>query len=278
MIRFYILLITLILPISIFGQMNQNGFPDDDLEVGSDIFQDFNEDLEATQVAEDERFYRYSRFYSINLGMGFTTFTGNRGLAFEDNHPSFHFGLLYFLDFQNAFVMGLALSQHIAFLDSYTTGSPTQRIRSIEQNMLRPYFGFRYYVDTTDLGTAITYSNPYFIGRIEYWYVTTNFPENKDFSSDEDASGMGTGFGFGLEFPIEIKKTYFNVEFLYHKVNFGDKFTTDYRRIPSGQEENACGTDNNPDSSGTSPCRSENGYQDLNGDVITLMFNYVISY
>ena len=257
------------------AQISPNNFPDDDLNVGSDIFQDFNEDIEASQVAEDERFYRYSRFYSINIGMGFTTFTGNRGLAFEDNHPSFNFGLVYFLDFQNAFVMGITLSQHIAFVDSYVTGSSSQQLKTIEQNMLRPYFGFRYYVDTTDLGTAITYSNPYFVGRIEYWYNTTNFPENDKLSSTDDGSGVGTGFGVGLEFPIEIKKTYFNVEFLYHIVNFGDKYTTDYRRIPDGEEEDTCSTEGG---TSTSECASTNGYQDLRGDVLTLMFNYVISY
>lgn len=259
---------------SVQAQVAPGGFPDDDLNVGSDIFQDFNEDLEATQVAEDERFYRYSRFYSINLGIGFTTFTGNRGLAFEDNNPSFNFGLVYFLDFQNAFVMGIALSQHIAFIDSFTNGSKSEQIGRIEQNMLRPYIGFRYYVDTTDLGTAITYSNPYFVGRLEYWYNTTNFPDNKKFSSTSDGSGVGTGFGAGLEFPIEIKKTYFNVEFLYHIVNFGDKYTQDYRKIPEGKEATACS------GGGTSQeaCKSTNGYQDFKGDVITLMFNYVISY
>lgn len=259
---------------SVYSQVSPGGFPDDDLDVGSDIFQDFNEDLEATQVAEDERFYRYSRFFSINMGMGFTTFTKNRGLAFEDNNPSFNFGLVYFLDFQNAFVMGISLSQHIAFVDSFTNGSKDEQIRSVEQNMLRPYLGFRYYIDTTDLGTAITYSNPYFVGRLEYWYNTTNFPENDRLSSTSDGSGVGTGFGFGLEFPIEIKESYFNVEFLYHIVNFGDKYTQDYRRIPPGEESLSCTTG----PGNTQKCSSTNGYQDLTGDVITLMFNYVISF
>ena len=54
---------------------------EDDFNVGGDIFSDFNEDLESSQVMEDERFYRYSRFFSLNLGLGVTSFTGNRGLA-----------------------------------------------------------------------------------------------------------------------------------------------------------------------------------------------------
>jgi hypothetical protein len=73
---------------------------DEDLNPGSDIFTDFNEDLESAQVLEDERFYRYGRFFSVNIGGGFTTFTGKRGKAYEDNPPTFHLSTNYFLDFQ----------------------------------------------------------------------------------------------------------------------------------------------------------------------------------
>lgn len=41
--------------------------------------------------------------------------------------------------------------------------------------MLRAYFPYRYYIDTADLGVAITYSNPYLITRFEYWYMTNKF-------------------------------------------------------------------------------------------------------
>jgi hypothetical protein len=135
--------------------------------------------------------------------------------------------------------------------------------------MLRPYMGFRYYIDTTDLGTAITYSNPYFVGRVEYWYQTNVFTERAG-KSDEEGGGLGVGIGAGLEFPIEIKKSYFNVEFLYHTVSFFDKYTQNYRQIPSGSEQ--------PTACNGGPCESEYGYEDLRGDVLTLMFNYVISY
>jgi hypothetical protein len=249
--------------------VSPNGFPEDDINVSSDIFQDFNEDLEANQVMEDERFYRYARFYSVMLGIGFTTFTDNRGIAYEDNHPSFNFGLLYFLDFQNAFIMGIAYSKHTMFIDTYVNSSPTQIIGAVETNMLRPYVGFRYYIDTTDLGTAITYSNPYFVGRVEYWYQTNVFTERDGFS-DKEGGGLGMGIGAGLEFPIEIKKTYFNVEFLYHTVSFFDKYTQDYRQIPADDiSQTGCNG---------GPCESDYGYDDLRGDVITIMFNYVISY
>lgn len=250
------------------AQFAPQGFSEDeDLNIGGDIFSDFNEDLEAAQVMEDERFYRYSRFVSLNLGIGFTDFTGNRGLAYENNNPSFGIGLMYFLDFQNVFVMGFEYSRHTMFIDTHVVGHSTQRIGAVETSMLRPYFGFRYYIDTSDLGTAITYSNPYFVGRMEYWYQTNKFPE-RDNISDEAGGGIGLGMGAGLEFPIEIKKSYFNIEFLFHTANFFDKYTQDYRKIEPGsrsQEEEE-------------QFPSRYGYEDLTGNVISIFMNYVISW
>lgn len=261
-----LILIISIFSSSIFAQNSASDFDmSDDLNIGGDIFSDFNEDLEASQVMEDERFYRYSRFFALNLGLGATTFSGNRGLAYNDNHPSFHFGLMYFINFQNVFIMGFEYSKHTMFIDTHVNGSSTQITGAVETSMLRPYFGFRYYIETSDLGTAITYSNPYFVGRMEYWYQTNTFSENPNFS-DESGGGIGTGLGFGFEFPIELKKTYFNVEFLFHTVNFFDKYTQDYRRIPDDQNEDPA----------TYP--SEYGYDDLTGNVYTLFFNYSISW
>lgn len=270
--RKILFLIFLIASSSLLAQSPTNGFPEDDLEVGGDIFQDFNEDLEAADIAEDERFYKYARFYSVNIGLGITDFTGNRGIAFTNNNPSFHFGLTYFLDFESAFVIGLALSSHTFFVDSITTGSDNEIIGRVEQSMLRSYIGFRRYIDTSDLGTAITYSNPYFVGRLEYWYNTTEFPDigNERLSRNQDGSGVGAGIGAGLEFPIEIKKTYFNVEFLYHIVNFGDKFIADFRQDPDPAS--------NPNCTSTGVNRCTNGIENFNGDVITFFANYVISY
>jgi len=247
-----------------FAQM-QGGFDDvDDLNVGGDIFSDFNEDLEASQVMEDERFYRYSRFFGVNLGLGITSFTGNRGLAYTDNHPSYSLTLMYFLNFQNVFILGFEYSKHTMFIDTYVNGHSDQIIGAVETSMLRPFIGFRYYLDTSDLGTAITYSNPYFVGRVEYWYQTNTFSENPNLS-DVNGGGIGTGIGFGLEFPIELKKSYFNVEFMYHTANFFDKYTQDYRQI-----------DANDITDSEKP--SEYGYDDLTGDVITVFFSYNISW
>lgn len=240
---------------------------DDELNIGSDIFSDFNEDLEAAQVMEDERFYRYSRFVALNLGLGYTSFTGNRGDAYYDQLPSFGIGLMYFLDFQNVFTMGIEYSKHTMFIDTFVAGYRSEIVGAVDVSMLRPYFGFRYYIDTSDLGTAITYANPYFAGRFEYWYQTNTFRDID--KSDQVGGGIGVGLGAGLEFPIELKKTYFNVEFLVHSVNFFDKFTNDYRQIGPGDV----------DSGATIPSDIEYyGWDDLTGLAYSVFFNYVISW
>jgi hypothetical protein len=258
MIKFLsFLTIILLVSLPVFAQSTDQILQEveDDLTPGSDIFSDFNEDLESAQVLEDERFYRYGRFFSVNLGGGFTTFTGNRGKAYEDNHPTFHLSTNYFLDFQSAIILGIEYSKHTMILDTEVNGYPTQgRLGAVVTDFSRVFVGYKYYIDTTDLGTAITYSNPHFIGRLEYWYQTTKFIDAKSLPKDS-GGGLGTGIGMGLEFPIELKKSYVSVEGIYHVVNFYDKFTQDFRQKPNDAD-------------------STYGYEDLTGNVLTLIFTY----
>jgi len=229
---------------------------DDDSNIsGGDIFSDFNEDLESSQALEDERFYRYGRFFSVNLGGGLTTFTGNRGQAYKDNHPTFHLSVNYFLDFQKAILLGVEYSKHTMILDTEVNGYPGQnKIGAVVTDMTRVFVGYKYFIDTTDLGTAITYSNPYFVGRLEYWYQRNKFLDRKSFS-DVKGGGLGTGLGFGFEFPVELKASYIDVEFLYHVVNFFDKYTQDYAQQPG-------------------VAASTYGYNDLTGNVVSIIVTY----
>jgi hypothetical protein len=257
MLKIHLFFLFLFLTTRAFCQSNEQimNEVEDELTPGSDIFSDFNEDLESAQVFEDERFYRYGRFFSVNLGGGFTTFTGNRGNAYEDNHPTFHLSINYFLDFKKAISMGLEFSKHTMILDTVVNGYPDQgRLGAVVTDFTRVFVGYKYYLDTSDLGTAITYSNPHFIGRLEYWYQSTKFIDQESLPTDK-GGGIGTGLGLGLEFPIELKESYISVEALYHVVNFYDKYTQDFRQIPNDPE-------------------STYGHEDLSGNVLSLIFTY----
>lgn len=233
-------------------------FEEDELNIGGDIFTDFNEDLENTQVVEDERFYKYGRLFSFQLGLGMTSFTGNRGQAYTNQHPSFGLGVNYFLDFQSSFGLGVEFSEHTLESLEQTAGSGPQGFGLIEVNMLRINFNWRYYIDTSDLGTALTYANPYFTARLEYWYTVNKYVE-RDELANNSGGGLGAGLGGGFDFPIRLRESYVNVELLWHRVNFDDKYTDDYAVINS--ENQIVG-----------------GYGDLTGDVITFFASYVFSW
>lgn len=209
---------------------------DDDLNVGGDIFTDFNEDIDASKVMEDERYYAHGRFFCFSIGLGMTSFGGNRGKAYENENPTFNIFFTFFQNFQTAFTLGLGFSKHHMFIAEPIegaqgfSGADNQGPGFIEVNMLRVFFGHRYYFDTANLGTAITYSNPYLTGRLEYWYQTNKFID-QEIMNDISGGGFGFGAGVGLEFPLKLKESFLNLEMLLHTVNFYDKFTKFYRGI-----------------------------------------------
>lgn len=228
----------------------------DDLEQNGDIFSDFSEDVESKQIQEEERFYRYGRFVSANFGLGITTFTGNRGKAYHDDLPTFALGFTYFFSFRNAFSLGIEYSTHHMYIDTAVNSEPNSAIGGVRVTMLRPYFAYRYYVDTSDLSNIVTYANPYFIGRFEYWYQTNKFV---DYDRDtQTGGGLGVGLGMGIEIPLNMKKDFLGIELLFHEVDFFDKDTTDYQQ--------------------TTDAASTYGYDDLKGSVFSLIINYVVSW
>jgi len=193
------------------------------ISMSVDIFSDFNEDVENAKLVEDERFYRYGRFFAFNASIGLTTFDGNRGIAYENQPPSFGMSFTFFKDFQTALALGLEFSKHSMFLKDPVLGFPNSSAPGlVEVSMLRVFLGYRYYIETANLGTAITYSNPYLVGRMEYWYQTNKYADQSELPQDT-GGGLGFGLGFGLEFPIELKESYIGLEFLIHTVNFFDK-------------------------------------------------------
>jgi hypothetical protein len=236
---------------------------DDDLNVGGDIFTDFNEDIESAKMAEDERFYRYGRFFSFNLALGLTTFDGNRGLAYENQPPTYGLSFTFFKDFQSAYGLGFEYSKHSMFLKDAVHGFPDISAKCptgcapgfVDVSMLRIFFSYRYYIETANLGTAITYSNPYLIARLEYWYTTNDYTDQTEVEKDA-GGGVGAGVGFGLEFPIEIKESYIGLEFLFHSVAFHDKNTRAYAPLNDG----------------------EYGFENLGGNAYSTMVSYIFNW
>lgn len=237
---------------------------DDDLNVGGDIFTDFSEDIEDAQIVEDERFYRFGRFFTFNLALGLTSYDGNRGLAYENLPPTYGLSFTFFKDFQTAYGLGFEFSKHSMFLQDAVLGFPDRTGDCapkgcppglVDISQLRVFFAYRHYIETANLGTAITYSNPYMIARIEYWYTTNDYKDQTELPKDA-GGGLGAAFGFGLEFPIEIKESYIGLEFLFHSVAFYDKNTQRYAPLNPGGY----------------------GFADLGGNAYSTMVSYIFNW
>ena len=254
-------------PLVIYAQSGSNDIfsaDDDDLNVGGDIFSDFSEDVEDAKIVEDERFYRFGRFFSFNVSLGLTTFDGNRGLAYDNAPPTYGLSFTFFKDFQTALGLGFEFSKHSMFLKDAVLAFPDKTGSCapngcppgmVDIDQLRVFFSYRHYIDTSNLGTAITYSNPYFIVRMEYWYTTNEFIDQSELPK-ESGGGLGSALGFGLEFPIEIKESYIGLEFLFHSVAFFDKNTQNYAPLTEGGY----------------------GFQDLGGNVYSTMVSYIFNW
>ncbi len=229
---------------------------DDDLNIGGSIFSDFQEDVESSQILEDERFYRYGRFFSVNAGIGHTTFGGNRGSAYEDKIPSFHLSVTYFMNFTSAVNFGLEYSKHSMFIDFQSRRFPSRTdIGTIDIAIIRPFLAYRYYFDTSNLNSIFSYSNPYFAARLEYWFQTSTFKDQPSIDT-EKGGGVGAGLGFGLEFPLEFKKRYLGLEALIHPVSYYDADVTGWGPSPT----------------------TKIGYDDLKGLGYTVMLTFNITW
>lgn len=219
------LLFLFLLPTWICAQDRVFRDEDANFQLGGDIFSDFNEEVEATRIMKDERYYQYSRFFNFEISLGFTSFDGNRGSAYDNNNPSFGGSVHYFMESNLTMGIGIAFSKHAMLIEKPTRGYPQEGgVGLINVDLMRGFFTLRYYIDTTNLGTAITFSNPYLVGRAEYWYESNKFIDQPNIDK-ETGGGIGFSLGFGLEFPIEIKEYYLGIEFLAHNVSFPDKYT-----------------------------------------------------
>jgi hypothetical protein len=170
-------------------------------------YADFNLNEEE---AEDTNYFQYGRYFGISLGLGYQGATGNRGKLYSAALPRFDARIQYWFGFNFAADMGIFLADHSFFNNNVTT-----RVKLIGYGA-----HLKYYFDVKDASAVISFSNPHLIGGIgviSKSEVTASNP-----SAPDTDSTFSLDFGAGLEFPIVYKKTYFNLEALYHTQSFMD--------------------------------------------------------
>ena len=173
---------------------------------------EFNEDEEE---AETTQYLQYGRFFGVSLGIGTHGATGNRGQLWTGGFPLLDLKIHYWYNFNFALQFGYTTAPH----------SFSQTNNTTQVTMARAGLDLKYYFDTRDLSSAITFAGPYlFIGAGDFIKTQTSTISQ---TPDND-SAVGLSFGAGMEFTVSPKRVYFYLQGQVDMVTFKDTSTGDF--------------------------------------------------
>lgn len=223
-----------------------------ELNIGTDIFQteSFEDEDSKYYPLEEQYFHEYGRFFGFHVGIGHTTFTHMRRKAYVDIPPTLHLSLRYFFNLHLSCNVGFEYSFHQMMINTPVNGydDPNDLLGRVSTYIPRIFLAIRYAPDVSKYSRILLFSNPYITFRGEYVYHKNIFPDRTDLST-EITYDMGIALGFGIEIPLKKNNTFFNLEFLFHMINFSDQYTINYRKIST----------------------SSYGYDDLQGYTLSLI-------
>lgn len=171
---------------------------------------DFNEESEE---AETTRFFQFGRFFGVSFGLGYEGVTGNRGRLWKPSFPGLDLRFHYWFDFQMALDLGIYTATHT--YDAKVRGGVN------DVNITWMGFNLKYYLNTRDLSSGITFAGPFLSIGAGSYSKSESTPTNTGVGADKDAK-FGFAAGAGLEFAIAPRKTYFQLEGKAHFVRFKD--------------------------------------------------------
>lgn len=185
-------------------------------DYSSTPFTEYGEFNEASDEESDAKFFQYGRFFGVSLGLGFQFIDGYRGALWQGGFPMFDFKLHYWFDFNVALDVGF-------FTASQYYDTKIQNLGHVDINLLHVGVDIKYYFDTKNLSSAISFANPYVLLGAGSFSKTENSVAQQ--SQDSDNS-LGISAGGGFEFVISPRKTYFEIESKIHFVTYKDTYTT----------------------------------------------------
>jgi hypothetical protein len=198
-----------------FGQAPTPGKSEEE-DFGSTPYEEYGEFNEDEDEAANAQFLQYGRFFGASVGFGSHGSTGNRGSLWDGGFPAFDFKLHYWFNFNFALQMGYTTAPHF-----FTANGDRTDVR-----FNRVGLDLKYYFDTRDLSSSITFAGPYvLLGAGNFTKSQTNIRTNV---IDNDSS-LGMTFGAGLEFTVSPKKVYFFLQGTYDMATFKDTNTEEYQ-------------------------------------------------
>ena len=192
-------------------------------DFGSTPYTEYGEFNDDAQEAEDMKFYQYGRLFGIQLGLGFSGATGNRGRLWEGGFPLIDVRTIYWFNFNFALDLCVTSFKHHYNVPSH--GGAT------DVSMVLLGANFRYYFDTRDVSAPIAFANPFLEAGFGSYTLGQNTPDQGSTSKD---SSFGISGGGGLEFTIKPRSTYFNIDARIHSVTFKDTYTSVFNVADAG--------------------------------------------
>jgi len=198
-----------------FGTANVPNKSDED-DFSTTPYTDYGEFNEEDDEAADTQYLQYGRFFGVSLGVGTQGVTGNRGSLWDGGFPMLDFKLHYWFNFNFALDMGFTTAPHFFTFAGARTDVRFSRIG----------VDLKYYFDTRDSPSSITFAGPYLLAGVgNYTKTQTTITDNV---SDNDSS-VGMLVGAGLEFTVSPKKVYFYLQGTFEMVTFKDTNTDIYQ-------------------------------------------------
>jgi hypothetical protein len=184
-------------------------------------FTSYGEFNENEEEEADSKFFQYGRFFGASLGLGAEMVDGNRGALWQGGFPMVDFKLHYWFDFNLALDLGFFTAQH--YFNTTAAGYGYTNV-----NLFHIGVDVKYYFDTKNLSSAISFASPYIIAGAGSYSITENTQAQ---SSQNNYTSVGICLGVGLEFVISPRKSYFELEGKGHFVTFQDTYTSVFSSV-----------------------------------------------
>ncbi len=193
----------------------------DDSDYSSSAFSGYGEFQSWTDEESDVKFFQFGRFFGVSLGTGVQMLDGARGSLWQGGFPVVDVKIHYWFDFQLAMDLNYYSAQH--YYDTTALG-----LGRVAINFNQIGMHLKYYFDTKNLSSTISFANPYVIAGFGSYSKTENSLVQQ---TQAPETSMGVSGGFGLEFVIQPRKTYFELETKIHAIIFQDTYTTNFTGV-----------------------------------------------
>lgn len=185
-----------------------------------DPFSDYSEFDEASEEEADIYFFRHGRFLSLGFNAGMRGFTGNLSTLYQS---SLSYGLFmsFFFDMRMALQFGFNTGDY-----GYEFRSTSNTTSSGNVSLTFISLGLKYFLNTQNFTRGLADLNPYAYGGFSQVYRTYTTSSSSGSIASSNESTMGLDMGGGIEIPLNRKKTFFGLQFIYHYVQFRDEGMT----------------------------------------------------